>query len=89
MQHSKEVIESHVKVAIDKFDPYVLLPGQDAPLNEYDGESRRLAEKLYVGISKEKVEEIIAEEFTRSFGSTFTKEDCSSPALEIYENLNK
>lgn len=85
---AKKDIEAVVKSAIDKFDPYFLRPGQDAPADEYDGESKRIAEKLYLGVSKERIEEIIAEEFTRSFNQKFTKEVCNSPALEIYEYLN-
>lgn len=93
LKNSKNVdqqdIGAKVKSAIDRFDPFLFCPGQDAPADEYDGESRRITEKLYFGMSKEQIEEIIAEEFTRSFGQTFTKEECSSPALEIYKYLNK
>lgn len=93
MQSSKNVdkkdIEAKVKSAIDRFDPFVFCPGQDAPADEYDGESKRITEKLYFGMSKERIEEIIAEEFTRSFEQKFTKEECNSPALEIYKYLNK
>ena len=93
LQSSKKIdkkdIEAKVKSAIDRFDPFVFCPGQDAPADEYDGESKRIAEKLYFGMSKQRIAEIIAEEFTRSFEQTFTKEECSLPALEIYKKLSK
>lgn len=86
---NQKEIENIVKLAIDRFDPYLLEPGELAPENEYDGESRRIAEKLHFGISEGQIAEVIAEEFTRSFNTTFTNEDCSSPALEISKHLNK
>lgn len=85
----KESIEAQVKLAIDKFDPICLHPGDFAPADEYDGESRRIAAKLYVGMSKEEIAEIIAHEFTTAFAQTFTNDMCSSPALEIFHYLNE
>jgi hypothetical protein len=85
----KETIEAQVKLAIDKFDPMSLHPGDFAPADEYDGESRHIATKLYVGISKEQIADIIAHEFTTAFAQTFTTDMCSSPALEIYKALNE
>jgi len=43
----ESLIESIVKKAIDKFDPYGLNPGVDTPSNEYDPESRTIAKKLH------------------------------------------
>lgn len=90
-QHDVDVdemtIEAQVKKAIDIFDPYVLCPGEDAPADEYDGESKRIAKKINPKMSKDEIEEVIAKEFTRSFGREFTKEECMSPADKIYEYL--
>lgn len=85
----KETIEARVKLAIDKFDPMCLHPGDLAPADEYDGESRRIATKLYVGISEEQIAGIIAHEFTKAFAQTFTNDMCNSPALEIFHYLNE
>jgi|SRR5690625_2694934 len=80
-------IDEQVKEAIDSFDPYVLIPGVDAPADEYDGESRRIAEKIKPNMSMEEIAGIIAEEFTRSFNREFTIENCKSPAVEIHQYL--
>ena len=80
-------IEAQVKEAIDSFDPYVLLPGVDAPADEYDGESRRIVEKIKPSMSMEEIADIIAKEFTRSFNREFTIENCMSPAVEIHQYL--
>lgn len=80
-------IGAQVKKAIDNFDPYALYPGEDAPADEYDGESRRISEKIKSIMSIDEIAEIIAREFTSSFDTEFTTEDCISPALKIYEYL--
>jgi hypothetical protein len=85
----EQTIEAQVKKAIDRFDPYGLMPGQDAPADEYDGESRRIVEKIKPTMSMEEIADIIAKEFTRSFNSEFTEEYCISPAFEIYRYLMK
>ena len=79
--------EAKVKIAIDGFDPYVILPGVCGPSDEYDGESRRISEKIKPDMSKEKIADIIAKEFTWSFNRNFTIEECMWPAEEIYDYL--
>lgn len=83
----KVSLEAKVKMAIDGFDPYAVYPGDDGPYDEYDGESGRIAEKIKHEMSKEEIADIIAKEFTRSFNTEFTIEDCMWPAEEIYDYL--
>ena len=83
----KVSLEAKVKMAIDGFDPYVLCPGVDAPYDEYDGESSRIAEKIEHDMSKKEIADIIAKEFTRSFNTEFTIEECMWPAEKIYNYL--
>ncbi len=76
-----------VKVVIDEFDPFVLIPG-GIP-NEYDGESRRISEKIKSGMSKEEIADIITDEFNMSFGQDFTREESMWPAKYIYNFINE
>jgi|SRR5690625_1186201 len=83
----KVSLEAKVKMAIDGFDPYAIFPGDDGPYDEYDGESRRIAEKIKRDMSKEEIADIIAKEFTRSFNRNFSIEGCMTPAEEIHDYL--
>lgn len=73
-----------VKKAIDSFDPYFVHPDS---LDEYDGESRRIAEKITKQMSIDDISEMMKEEFNRSFSATFTREDFSSSAEAVYNLL--
>lgn len=83
----KVSLEAKVKMAIDDFDPYVIMPGDGGPYDEYDGESRRISEKIKREMSKEEIAVIIAKEFSRSFNTDFTRERCMLPAEDIYDYL--
>ena len=78
---------SLVKIAIDKFDPFLLFP--DAPEDEYDGESRNISERISKGMTEEEIADIIAKEFSFSFGQIFTVEDCRWPARYIYNFIKE
>lgn len=80
-------LEAKVKMAIDGFDPYAIYPGDDGPYDEYDGESSRIAGKIKRDMSKEEIADIIAKEFTRSFNTDFTRDECIDPAKEIHDYL--
>ncbi|MGO1369313.1 MAG: hypothetical protein ACTHVE_04740 [Senegalia sp. (in: firmicutes)] len=73
-----------VKKAIDSFDPYFVLP--DVP-NEYDPESRRIAEKIKARMSVNEIAEIMKEEFNFSFSAEFTREDFSHTAETTFNLL--
>ena len=73
-----------VKKAIDSFDPYVVHPDS---YDEYDGESRRISEKIRRGMSIEEIAQIMIEEFNWSFSADFTMEDFFPTAKTVYNLL--
>lgn len=81
--------EAIVKKVIDKFDPYVIMPGEDGPEDEYDGESRRIAEKIELGMSEKEIAKIIEKEFIYSFNADFSSDFYMWPAEEIEYYLNR
>lgn len=78
---------SIVKKAIDRVDPYCLLE-QEAPSNEFDGESRKIAEYISEKDTVEKIAKVAAAVFSSTFGDEFSAEDFMEAAGEIYRELN-
>ena len=78
-----------VKQEIDKWDPYGFFP--DAPSDEYDGESRKIARRITADSSIDKLAEIIAEIFSVSFGADegFTADYCKTVADKIEHRISK
>ena len=77
-----------VKKAIDEMNPYKLLP--DAPENEFDPESREIAGKISMDLSKTEISEIIASVFYRAFGEDeeFTVDSCMDTAEKIWNSIH-
>lgn len=82
-------LEDKVQMAINDFDPFVLMPGHidGAPYNEYKGLSNRIAAKIKQDMSKEEVVTIIVKELDFTFGMDFSRERCMRPAEKIHEFL--
>lgn len=69
-----------VKKAIDAFDPYFVHPDS---FDEYDGESRRIASKIEIGMSTIQIAEIMKKEFNYSFSADFSTENFHSVAEKV------
>lgn len=78
-----------IKQEIDKWDPYGFFP--DAPPDEYDGESRRIARRILADPSFDKLAKIVAEIFSASFGADagFTVDSCRTVADKIEHRISK
>lgn len=75
-----------VKKAIDEFNPFGLLP--DAPDDEFDSESREIAEKIKIDNTVEEIAEIISMVLLRSFSIKFEIPDCMETADKIHKSMN-
>lgn len=71
-----------VKKVIDEFNPYDLLP--EAPSDEFDSESREIAEKVNDNSTVEEIAEIISKVFSKAFDEKFELKDCIVAAEKIY-----
>lgn len=76
---------SLVKKVIDSLDPYFVHPDS---YDEYDGESRRISEKIKEEITMEEIAGIMKEEFNWSFSADFTREDFFWSAKRLYKLIN-
>lgn len=76
-----------VKKAIDKADPYCLLE-QDAPPDEFDGESVLIAEVISKKDTAERIAKVAATIFSSTFGDTFSADRFMEAAEEIQRELN-
>ena len=66
IKEDEDLIYALVKKAIDSFDPYFVQPDS---ADEYDGESRRIAGKIQLGMSSQEIAEIMKKEFKFSFSA--------------------
>lgn len=73
-----------VKKAIDALDPYCVHPDS---WDEYDGESRRIAEQLREGMSIDEIAQVMKEEFNWAFSADFTRGDFIVAAKTVYDLL--
>ena len=80
-------LQEMVKKVIDEFDLYVLLPGIDAPLSEYNPESNSITKKITYGMSVDDIANVIRDVFSYYFGSTYSLEVYMGPAKQIYTYL--
>lgn len=74
-----------VKKAIDELNPYGLLP--EAPNDEFDSESRRIAEKINKNSTVEEIAEIISEVLSKAFDANFRAKNCMPTAEKIYKSI--
>jgi hypothetical protein len=74
-----------VKKAIDEFNPYGLFP--DAPGNEFDSESRKIAAQLNVNNTPEEIADIISGVLSRSFDRKFEAKECMMTAEKIHKSM--
>lgn len=74
-----------VKKAIDEFNPFDLLP--EAPNDEFDSESRKIAGKININSTVEEIAWIISDVFSKSFDEIFELRYCMSPAERIYKAM--
>ena len=77
-----------VKKAIDEWDPFGLL-NMGCPEDEYDSESRVIANNIDSHSSLKEIAEAISEEINESFNESLTPGDCLQPAAKIYDVLQK
>lgn len=83
-------LKQKVRMAINRFDPYVLMPGHPdgAPLDEYDCLSDRIYRKLTPAYTVEQIGELIGQEFKRSFEQDFPLSETIYVAQWIYEYIH-
>ncbi|HEX9062430.1 MAG TPA: hypothetical protein VF941_19840 [Clostridia bacterium] len=74
-----------VKRAIDEFNPYCLLP--EAPNDEFDNESRKIAVQINADSTVEEIAEIVAKVFSKAFDKNFDIKECMVPAEKIYKSM--
>ncbi len=79
---------SIVKSAIDRADPDGLLE-IGAPPDEYDSESEEIAGKISENNSVEKIAEISAKIFSRTFNSLISPDKFMEVAAEILRGLER
>ena len=78
---------SAIKLAIDEWNPYDLLPC--APSDEFDEESRMIAAKIKVDDTVDTIAEIVSDIFSRQFDpQDFLVEDCQDVAANIRLNID-
>lgn len=77
-----------VKIIIDEWNPYGLLP--EAPADEFDIESRRIAEKISSSDTTEKIARIVSSVFSQAFEPQYFGYDACYPAAEkIKQEIDK
>lgn len=74
-----------VKKAIDEFNLYGLL--HHAPSNEFDIESKKIAEQININSTVEEIAEIIARVFSKAFNEEFKVKEFMATAEKIYMKI--
>ena len=74
-----------VKKAIDEFNLYDLLP--EAPSDEFDIESRKIAKQININSTVEEIAEIIARVFSKAFGEEFEVKKFMATGEKIYMKI--
>ena len=78
-----------VKRCVDEWDPYGLLE-IGAPEDEFDTESRMVAERISPGLTAEEIAEAVNSVFSdQFFPEDFGLEKCRGVAGKIHEALNR
>lgn len=75
-----------VKKFIDEFNPMGLFP--NAPDNEFDIESKKIASQINQNSTINEIAEIITKVHSKSFDEQFEIKACMSTAEKIYQSLN-
>ncbi len=83
----KERLFHIVKQHVDLWNPESLLP--HAPDDEYDIESKKIAEEINENCTAEELAEIISRVFEKGFGGNYDRERCSGCAEAVYRDLNR
>ena len=79
---------SAVKEAIDKWNPYSLLP--DSPEDEFDGESRMIASRISENSTVEEIMAVVSIVFSEMFEPEYFKVgNCREVAETIKNNIEK
>lgn len=83
-------LKQKVRMAINRFDPYVLMPGHSdgAPLDEYDPLSDRIYRKLTPAYTVEQIGALVSQEFKKSFGRDFPLSETIHAAQLIYNYIH-
>lgn len=88
MKGKKRLLFIAVKDAIDKWNPYGLLP--DAPNDEFDNESKAVTDKINFESSIDDITRVISSVFSSSFEAKyFQTEDCIATASEVKQNIDR
>ncbi len=74
-----------VKKAIDDFNLYGLLP--EAPNDEFDIESKKIARQINAKSTVNEIAEIIANVFSKAFNKSFDTKKFLVPAEKIYNAI--
>lgn len=74
-----------VKRAIDEFNRYELLP--EAPIDEFDSESRKIAGRITVNTTVEDIAQVICDVFSKAFNEKFSVKDFTTTAEKIYKSI--
>lgn len=81
-------VETIVRRVINEYDPYGIMPGSDGgPDNEYDPESKEIAEKIDLAMSVKEIAGVIKETFMYFFDEDRPLERYYRPAEEIHKQL--
>ncbi len=75
-----------IKNATDECNPYGLLP--DAPSNEFDSESRKIAGQISINSTAEEIANIISNMLSKAFGENFEINKCMSTVKKIHMNIH-
>lgn len=77
-----------IKKIIDEWNPYSLLP--EAPANEFDIESRRIAEKTSSSDTIEKIARVVSSVFSHAFKPQYYGYNACYPVAEkIKKEIDK
>ena len=76
-----------VKEAIDELNPFGLLP--EAPNDEFDSESRKIAAQINDNSTIEEIAEIISKVLSKAFDEKFEIEACKVTAGKIHKSMSQ
>ena len=75
-----------VKNVIDEFNPMGLLP--EAPNDEFNSESRKIAGQISINSTVEEIADIILNVLSKAFDEKFEYKSCKESAEKIYYAIN-
>ncbi|WP_394916221.1 DUF1871 family protein [uncultured Robinsoniella sp.] len=87
MNKEQKILFIAVKNAIDKWNPYDLLP--EAPSDEFDSEIKSVAAKISFESSVDDIARVISRVFSSSFEQeSFHVNGCLTVAREVKQNID-